>query len=123
MSTAASYHTNAVFENDKNRFVFHIGTENPGENNEPNDINNVMYTRNPIIDSGAEISVCPSGCATLFVTSRRPCKLHINAANGARMNVYDEIMARATVLDNVGRRVAVSLSFVEADVERSILVC
>ncbi len=116
MSTAASCHTNAVFENDKNNFVFHIGTENPGENSEPNYINIAMHTRNPIIDSGAEISVCPRGYATQFVTSRRPCKLHIYAANGARMNVYDEIMVRATVLDSVGRRVAVSLSFVEADV-------
>ena len=37
------------------------------------------------------------------------------------MKVYDEIMARATVLDNVGRRVVVSLRFVEADVKRPIL--
>ncbi len=66
---------------------FYIGTEIPGENNEPNDINNIMSTRIPIIDSGAEISVCPRGYATQFVTSRRPCKLHIYAANGARMNV------------------------------------
>ena len=29
VSTAASYHTNAVFQEDKNSFVFHIGTENP----------------------------------------------------------------------------------------------
>ncbi len=80
-----------------------------------------MSTRNPIIDSGAEISVCPRSYATQFVTSRRPCNLHIYAANGAGMSVYDEIVVKATALDNAGRRVAVSLSFVEADVKRPIL--
>ncbi len=50
-----------------------------------------------------------------------PCNFHLYASNGARMHVYAEVRVGATVLDNGGRRVAVSLSFVEADVKRPIL--